>query len=277
VKRVLVRLLYFTFSLLLLLIGLQVLGKFLAHAVPAGFRHPVAFAVQIVICAAMLAVYRLEVRLFEHRNPDEAAFAGRGRWALYGIVGGAALFAAVIVILAAAGWASFGGIDQPGAALWGVGPAAAAAVGEEIVFRGAVFRILEEGWGTLAALIGSALLFGVMHGANPGATAVSTAAIALEGGVLLALAYVAARNLWFPIGVHFGWNYTEGSIFSAAVSGTRSHGALSIPLHGPEIMTGGDFGPEASVISVAVCLAAAVMLGLAARRLGHWRRRERRV
>jgi hypothetical protein len=146
-----------------------------------------------------------------------------------------------------------------------------AGVGEELAFRGVIFRMTEERLGTAAALIISSLLFGLVHAANPGATLVSTAAIALEAGGLLGMAYSASRSLWLPIGLHFGWNFTEGGIFGTAVSGGQSHGLVDSVLSGPTLMTGGSFGPEASVIAVVVCLAATVTLGLWTARHGRWR------
>jgi membrane protease YdiL (CAAX protease family) len=268
-KRVLVRFLYFTITLLLLLVALQVLGAAIARAVPLALKPSLAFALQLAICAAMLCAYRFEVRLFERREAAEAAI--NWRLALYGALGGAILFCLVMGLIWAAGFARFDGAGNWAALVPTLGRAAAAAVGEEIVFRGAVFRILEQGVGTPAALLVSALLFGAIHAANPGATLVSDMAIALEAGVLLGLAYAAARNLWLPIGIHFGWNFTEGGIFGAAVSGNRAHGVLNFPLSGSAIVTGGAFGPEASIVSVAVCLSASLLLGFATLRLGRWR------
>jgi hypothetical protein len=147
----------------------------------------------------------------------------------------------------------------------------AAAVGEEIVFRGAIFRIIDERLGTTAALIISSVLFGLVHAANPGATAISTVAIALEAGALLGVAYSAVRSLWLPIGLHFGWNFAEGGIFGTAVSGGHAHGLIASELSGPTLITGGSFGPEASVIAVAVGLTATVVIGVCTVRHGHWR------
>src|SRR5262249_39839900 len=114
-------------------------------------------------------------------------------------------------------------------------------------------------------------VFGLLHAANPGATVVSTVAIALEAGALLGMAYAASRSLWLPIGLHFGWNFTEGGLFGAAVSGGHSQGVINSTIAGPALVTGGLFGPEASVIAVAVCLFATVVLSVSAVRRGRWR------
>jgi hypothetical protein len=140
-----------------------------------------------------------------------------------------------------------------------------------LAFRGALFRIVEEGFGTTSALITSAVVFGLLHALNPGATVISTTAIALEAGVLLGAAYALTRNLWFPIGLHFGWNFTEGGIFGVSVSGgPTGKGILSVALAGRPLLTGGNFGPEASVIAIAVCLAAGIALLLLTVRRGGW-------
>ncbi|HEY2339355.1 MAG TPA: CPBP family intramembrane glutamic endopeptidase, partial [Steroidobacteraceae bacterium] len=106
----------------------------------------------------------------------------------------------VYLILWAVGAVTFGGFNG----LAGVGAALAvaiaSAVGEEIVFRGVVFRRLEAALGTSVALLISAGVFGLLHAGNAGASWTSTLAIALESGVLLGIAYAATRSLWLPIG-----------------------------------------------------------------------------
>src|SRR5205085_9197084 len=147
----------------------------------------------------------------------------------------------------------------------------AAAIGEELIYRGVLYRVLEEGLGTVPALVVSAGVFGFTHGANPGATLASSAAIALEAGLLLGLAYTVTRSLWFPIGIHFGWNFAQGGIFNAPISGTQFPGMLNFKIVGPEVWTGGAFGPEASLVSVLVWLPPAGLLGWRAIRSGRWR------
>jgi len=148
---------------------------------------------------------------------------------------------------------------------------------EELVFRGVLFRILEESLGSWLALGLSALVFGVLHAFNHGATWVSTLAIALEAGVLLAAVYMFSRRLWTCIGLHCAWNFAEGGVFGAQVSGSKASGLLASRFRGPDILTGGDFGPEASVVAVLICLAAGVAFVQLARRRGYvvrpfWRR-----
>ena len=121
------------------------------------------------------------------------------------------------------------------------------AVGEEVLFRGIVFRMIDERWGTVVALIASALIFGFVHITNDNATVWSSVAIAVEAGLLLAVAYKWSGNLWVPIGIHWSWNFFQGPIFGFAVSGNDTQSLIKSVIEGPEWLTGGSFGAEASV------------------------------
>ena len=135
------------------------------------------------------------------------------------------------------------------------------AVGEELMFRGVLFRWIDEKFGFSAALIASALVFGLVHIANPGATWWSSLAIAIEAGLLLGAAYKYSGTLWLPIGIHWAWNFSQGNVFGFEVSGGNAGSTLIIPyIDGPEILTGGDFGAEASIIAVVLGAAISAVL-----------------
>lgn len=213
-----------------------------------------------------LGVYFVYVRLVERRPVTELGHLGAvGEFGLGALVG-AILFGTTGLILWLAGVWRFDGSNSWTVLIYPLSSALAAAVTEEILCRGILFRIVEESLGSWLALACSAVIFGALHGFNPGATLVSSVAIALEAGVLLAAAYMYTRRLWLPIGLHFAWNFTEGSIFGASVSGSRAHGLLISHLQGPALLTGDRFGPEASIVAVLVCLAAAIVFIVLARR-----------
>jgi membrane protease YdiL (CAAX protease family) len=270
-KSAVVRLILLAGGMLALLIALQLGVRALAHIVPARTKTVVLSMSELAACGVMILAYRISVRRLEHRVAAEIAFSKSAWLFLPGVILGLAIFSVVYAILWSIGIAHYEGFGQWAGVVAAGAAALAAAVGEEIVFRGAIFRIVDERLGSTAALLVSAMVFGLLHAMNPGATLLSTTAIALEAGVLLAAAYAATRTLWLPIGIHFGWNFTEGGIFGAAVSGGRSKGLLVFPLRGPAVYTGGAFGPEASVWAVAVCLATSALLIWAAIRLQHWR------
>jgi len=267
----LARILLFGVLLLAALIGLQIGIAFVAHHIPRPVRPLWWLPAELLYGALMLWMYCTLVRHFERREVIELAKRGAAGRVAAGALLGAGLFSIVYAAMALGGYVQlvrFGGF----AGFWSpLATAIGAGVGEELVFRGVIFRLTEERLGTAAALIVSSVLFGLVHAANVGATPVSTAAIALEAGALLGIAYTASRSLWLPIGLHFGWNFSEGGIFGTAVSGGQSRGLLDSVLSGPNLMTGGSFGPEASLIAVAVSLTATVVIGLWAARHGRWR------
>lgn len=226
--------------------------------------------VTVLLLYATIRVYALAIRWLERRNADEAR--PDARYAALGLLVGSALFCAVYAVFAALGIARFIGFGGGDGLRLAFLIAATSAVGEELLFRGVLFRILEDSFGTGASLIFTAMLFGVMHAGNPGASYFSTLGVALEAGVLLAVAYAWSRNLWLVIALHFAWNFTEGGVFGAAVSGTELHGLVRVPLSttAPDLLTGGAFGPEASVVAVILCLTVAAVFAVAATRAGRW-------
>ncbi|MDE2184370.1 MAG: CPBP family intramembrane metalloprotease [Alphaproteobacteria bacterium] len=266
-----VRLLLFFLMLATTDVGVQIALTQAVKHVPSPYIEGAAVAGAFGACIVLAAVYASLVWSLERRRPRELALLPGAPLAVAGVLFGFMLFAVVYAVLWALGVAHWQGFAGYAGIVRTAIPAMIAAVGEELAIRGGVFRILEDGFGTLVALVLSAALFGLLHALNPGATAASTAAIALEAGLLLGAAYAVTRNLWFPIGLHFGWNFTEGGVFGAAVSGGEGgHGIVRMSLNGPDLLTGGAFGPEASLVAVAICLAAAVVLLAAAIRRRHW-------
>jgi len=222
----------------------------------------------VVTGGLALAAYVRLVRYLERRRTTELAPARARRELGRGIGFGVGLFAVTIALVAMTGcyhvhgWGSFGG------ALTTLGVMSCAAVTEELAFRGALFRILEEKAGTWGALVASGLVFGGLHLINPDATLWGGLAIAMEAGLMFGALYAATRSLWLTIGVHLGWNVAEEGIFGTAVSGSGSHtgGLLHASVSGPQILSGGSFGPEASIFAIAVCAVPTVLFLLLAKR-----------
>lgn len=213
------------------------------------------------------AAYGAFVRRFERRTVTEFGGAGAGRELAAGLVLGLSLIALVIGVLALLGAYRVAGIGDPSSLVLALLMSIGAGTIEEIMLRGVVFRLVEEWGGSWLGILLSALLFGAGHAATPHASVTGMVAIAVEAGVLLAAAYLLTRRLWLPIGIHIGWNLAEGGIFGVPTSGWPIRGVLRGELSGPEWLSGGAFGPEASIVTIAVCLALATsLLVLAARR-----------
>jgi uncharacterized protein len=133
-----------------------------------------------------------------------------------------------------------------------------AAALEEVAFRGYPFQMLIGAIGPWGATLMFALLFGFIHLWNPSPSAIGFANTALVS-ILLALAFLRTGYLWFPIGLHFAWNFTLGTVFGLPVSGVNIFAAV-VKGHaqGPLLLTGGDYGIEASLTGTVV-----IILGLA--------------
>ena len=206
-----------------------------------------------VITALVVLVYLASVRWVERRAPDEfKADRALPEW-IAGLILGFVLFSAVMGILWALGVYHSGGRGTTRGLAAGLMLALSSGIMEEILFRGLLFRVSAKILGTWGALLLTAALFGAVHVFNPGATVSSSLAIALEAGILLGAAYAATARLWLPMGLHIAWNFTEGPLFGMTVSGgSMGAGLLRGALSGPRILTGGQFGPEASIIAVLV-------------------------
>jgi membrane protease YdiL (CAAX protease family) len=229
-------------------------------------------ALVVGLATAVLAVlvYAWVVRRTEHRDVVEVSREGAVSGLGWGTLLGVALFALVIVNLAFLGSYTVHGLGTVTGAVGLVGFMAAVAVGEELMFRGVLFRIIEGWTGTWIALTVTSLLFGLAHLINPNASLWGALAIAVEAGGMLTAAYVATRKLWVPIGLHLGWNIAGSAIFSTEVSGNNTpQGLLDASTSGPMLITGGEFGPEGSVYSIVFCVAAAAVFIRMAYRRGH--------
>jgi uncharacterized protein len=234
------------------------------------WNTPLTLVLGVATAVLSLLAYAWIVRRTERRAPLEVARKGALGALSRGLLIGFGMFGAVIANIyflgdyRVLGWGSIAGP----VALFGF--TAGAAVTEELLFRGILFRIIEGRTGTWLSLILTSLLFGLSHLFNPGATLWSALAVAVEAGGMLAAAYAATRNLWVPIGLHFGWNFAEGAIFGTDISGKSApQGLLHSALSGPTAISGGEFGPEASVYALVAGVLVTVAFMWLARRRGH--------
>ena len=214
------------------------------------FWHP---AVTIAWAAVILGLYALFVRLMEKHWPTDLSLRHLVPHTLLGLLVGFIFMVLVVCTIVASGcadvdWNAFVSSQKQFSVFMMF---LAVAVGEEMICRGVIFRWIDERWNTWVALLISAIIFGWGHISNDNATWWSSLAISIEAGLLLGAAYKWSGSLWLPIGIHWAWNYTQGNIFGFAVSGTNAGTTLLVPTtYGPDIITGGAFGPEASIVAV---------------------------
>jgi uncharacterized protein len=245
---------YLLLAAVLTIVGQTVLGLMEAPATPL-------WGVILALLAALLAAWPFMARIERlpfgalgfHARPSAAGESGAG------FAVGALLLGAVVAVLAvtgSVGWVAEGGTLSAylGVLLTTLLFFGVAAAWEELIFRGYAFQVLVEWIGAWSAVIVASLLFALLHAANPGVGPLALANIFLAG-ILLSVAYLRTRSLWFVTGLHLGWNWTMASLLDLPVSGL----VFDTPLYegvvrGPEWWTGGDFGPEAGLAATLVLL-----------------------
>lgn len=254
-------------------------NRFIAGGSLKGFTY---LAVALADCALIVLVWKAWRRWAEGGGDHEFTFPGAGRELGAGLFIGFALFCLMTGIVWLLGGIEFTGLRKfADTQFWDwAGVALLSGVFEETAFRGVVLRQLERLTGTWWALALTSILFGAVHLINPDATWVGAISLMVEAGILLGAAYLLTRRLWFAIGIHAAWNFTQAWVFSIPVSGTgQPIGLLVTERHGPEWLTGGVFGLEASMPAVVVATLAGLLLLWRAYRKGGfvapmWQRRK---
>lgn len=239
------------------------------HMVDGGHPTGVDLPGRMLGTAIVVLVYWLFVRFVERRRT--IAEFGRHRWLrelAAGWLGGFALFSAVVAAIALLGGYRVIGTNPASVVLVPLVVTACTGVTEEIILRGVFFRLLERLCGSWIALALSAALFGAAHLGNPNATPFAGFAIALEAGVMLAALYMVTRRLWAAIGLHAAWNLAQGAVYGIAVSGFAQRGLLRPLIAGPDLLTGGSFGAEASLPALVIDTAFGIALLVVAARRG---------
>ncbi len=214
----------------------------------------------IAIAVAALISYITLFRFYEKRKIVEFSLKCFGRNAAIGLFTGFVLQSLVILVIFIEGGYSILKTNPVSFILPGFAIALSSAIFEEILFRGILFRLIELRFGSIIAIIMSAVIFGLMHLANKNSSLYSAVSIAIQAGILLAAAYIYSKNLWLPIFLHFAWNFAEAGIFGAVISGNQIDESLfTSKFSGSMRLTGGSFGPENSLQATIFCLIAALI------------------
>lgn len=246
-------------TMALVIIGQQIIGKLLGlTSLDRNYRNLIK---GIFVSVLALTGYILFFKYYEKRKVTELAANGLAKNLLIGILIGVVLQSLTILVIYATGSFNIVAVNPVSFIIIPLTVAFTAAILEEILIRGILFRVLEEKLGSYIALAISAIIFGALHLSNPGATLVSALCVSIEAGILLGAAFIYSRNLWFPIAIHFAWNFMQSGIFGAITSGNeKAESLLVTKIEGSVWITGGEFGPEGSFQAIIFCSIASVLL-----------------
>lgn len=244
-------------------------ASFLGKLLPAMDRFALTATRAAIVFGLVVATYKLAIRHLGEQPRDDLPLAGAAKGLGIGVLTGFILFSLIVgtaALLDVYNIVGEGGFSQ----LMYIALVVSIMPGfmEELLFRGILFHWLEQFGGSWFALALTSALFGLGHIFNPNASPLSSFAIAVEAGILLGGAYMLTRNLWMPIGLHAAWNFTQGFVWDVPVSGLDQQGLVEARLSGPEILSGGAFGLEASLIAMIIATLAGVWLVVRAVRLG---------
>ena len=218
--------------------------------------------------AVLIAAYLGYVRWVEKRSPFELSLAGALEEAGVGFLTGASVIGASVAMLAGLDAYHVDGINLEAPWMRYLAGFLAVAILEEMIFRVLLFRLIEKSLGSVLAMVLSTAVFGLAHLFNPNASLISTVSLTLSS-VLLVAGYLFTRRLWLCMGLHWSWNLSQ-ALCSLPVSGSETMGLLAGHTSGPAWLTGGDFGIEASLVTLLFSvIAAGTLLYLAGRR-GHF-------
>ena len=92
----------------------------------------------------------------------------------------------------------------------------------------------------------SSLLFSLLHNSESGLSIISF----FVAGIMYGMAFLRFENIWAPVGLHFGWNYFQGTIFGFPINGNVGESYFVLEITRSNILNGGDAGPEISILGL---------------------------
>ena len=250
------RLLIQTLFWLILMFGLVILFGFISGRF---FSNELTLSVIASLFSVTISVFL--ARKFLDRRSIKSLGLNTDLRALWDLLIGIGIAAAMMAFIYALEWA-FGWLSFEGFA-WQNQSMDAVLIGtlemllifvlvgweEELLSRGYHLQNLASGINLPWGVILSSLIFALMHLGNPNVSVMAVLGL-IAAGFFLAFGYLRTRQLWLPIGLHIGWNFFEGTVFGFQVSGLDIYHLVEQTVQGPQISTGGEFGPEASLILI---------------------------
>src|ERR1700722_1546735 len=251
-KNILQNILYFFLTKIIvgigIIIGLIIFTEWFGHLLLDKTQLPDLTKTFVINCIEILLAFFAYIFLFkfyEKRKIEELKFSAFWKNATGGFFTGLILQSLFIVVIYFLGNYSVIHVNPFSFVLTGFIYALTAGFVAEILILGVAFRIIEEKFGTVIALAIMALLFAIMHSRVKDATILSVTSTVVSAGILLPVVYVCTRSLWFPIFLHFVWDFAEPAIYGAINPSMHViQSWLESNIKGTTLITGGNFGPQ---------------------------------
>ncbi len=214
-----------------------------------------------------LAVYIFLFRIYEKRKITELSISPLTKNAAFGFIIGFVLQSLFILIIYLIAEYSILHINNFAFVIPSFSAALTAGFVAEILLVGVFFRLTEEKLGSAIALCIITLIFIVIHANAKNATWLSVSTTAMQSGVLLPATFIVSRSLWFPIFLHFAWDFAEPGIFNGINPGNSvTESLFTSKISGSTIFTGGLNGPQNSLQALLLCALVSFLFLLAAKR-----------
>lgn len=255
---------HFTIFFLLMIVFVLVFDGVASLIIGGHPRNRSLLVVYAMVLATVLTTMFAAKRL-DHRPMRDYGLAFDKRWLrdyMFGFAAAAVQMTLIFAFLASGGWIHFtiarGATSISLALLSGFVLHLGVGFEEELMTRGYQLLNIEEGFrgwmpqsgAAILAVIVTSVFFGFLHAGNPYASTVSDVNL-IFAGISLAAPVLLTRQLGMSMGAHTAWNFFQGPVFGMAVSGNHRFASLFITTSGgPEVLTGGAFGPEAGVVSL---------------------------
>ena len=220
----------------------------------------IKYARDLISFITVLFCYSLYTKFIEKRNAFEISFNGFLTESGIGLLISFSIALITVIILSISGYYQIVFFNNFKPLLSGIFHFGFSALLEEILIRLIIFKLLEEFAGSWIALILTGVVFGFGHIGNPNATIGTSIGLILSDTVLMAAAFMLTRRIWMVWGIHFGWNFSIASIFGIPCSGRTYESLILADITGPDWITGGDFGIEASYIQIFISFAAGLYI-----------------
>jgi hypothetical protein len=231
----------------------------------ATLETPAGIMIQLAALLGTALPIWLFTKFVDRRSFMSLGWQFGGRYAkdlVSGMAWGIGLISSIFLVLYLTGGLTITDLQMPGLPFLYISIAMVmVAMAEELLVRGYLLTNFMDSMSKYAALIVSSLLFAAAHMLNPNTSWLGIANIVLAG-LVLGIYYVHQRNLWFPIGMHFTWNLFQGSVLGSPISGVKVSSIVNIELTGSDLLTGGSFGFEASLVTTVILLIATLMIHL---------------